>query len=375
MTNPAPRWTRKDDPKVLTVPVLGRIEGCTHPESAELLPDGEHFVFGNCAMTVGIPAYRGGKGLVYLEGEAFVSLGRIGPDRKVSLVTRALVTGLTATLGCDILRKGTGLFPQGTVLMAAGGNPLIRRGDDALASEAERRRPHVLAFDPGTGDVLGRIPLWEGSAIGETYNGLDQPNGLAVNAAGDLFVGDIPNGNPLSVLPPPTPSAVYRIPHGALDALARGEAGAAEGVRRVPAPGFVNGLTVSALDSECWMVSCSSHDPDEGGLYRLTETEFAAGALPEASVKGIGVIDGVGFTRRGSVVLTNPRNATVHIFLPDGDHRLIEGEGVALGRNPADVNICYPACLNGEPALLVPDVCVGPDDERSAVTVLDLTGL
>ena len=46
-----------------------------------------------------------------------------------------------------------------------------------------------------------------------------------------------------------------------------------------------------------------------------------------------------------------------------------------LGRNPADVNICYPACLGGhEPALLVPDVCVGPDSERSNITILDLTG-
>jgi hypothetical protein len=374
MTSPAPRWIRKDDPETLTLPVLGRIEGCTHPESAELLPDGEHFVFGNCAMTVGVPAYREGKGLVYLEGEAFISVGRIGADKSVELVTRELIVGLTGTLGCDVLREGTSRFPAGTVFMAAGGNPIIRRGDAVLAAEAERRRPQAIAFDPGRGEVLGHIPLWDGSAIGRKYNGLDQPNGLAINAAGDLFVGDIPNGNPVSVLPPPTPSSVYRIPHDALDALADG-ADAAAGVRRVLAPGFVNGLTVSPLDGECWMVSCSSHDPDGGAVYRLTEAEFEAGVLPEASVTGIGVIDGIGFTRRGSVVLTNPRNATVHIFLPDGDHRLLEGEGIVLGRNPADVNICYPACLNGEPALLVPDVCVGRDDERSTVSVLDLSGL
>ncbi len=359
----------------MTVPVLGKIEGCTHPESAELLSDGEHFVFGNCAMTVGIPAYRDGKGLVYLENEAFISKARISADKVVSLIERTLISNLTATLGCDILRKGTDMFPRGSVFMAAGGNPIIRRGDTELAHQADRRRSQAIAFDPIKGEVLGCIPLWDDSAIGRKFNGLDQPNGLAINAAGDVFVGDIPNGNPKTVLPAPTPSAVYHIPNAALDALARGDDGGAQKVQRVLAPGFVNGLTVSISDGECWMVSCSSHDPDEGGLYRLTEAEFEAGELPEASVKGIGIIDGVGFTKRGSVVLSNPRTAQVHLFLPDGDHRLLEGEGAVLGRNPADINICYPACLNGEPALLVPDVCVGRDDERSTVTLLDLTGL
>ncbi|MDB5575585.1 MAG: hypothetical protein JWR80_761 [Bradyrhizobium sp.] len=371
----APRWTRLDDPPILTVPVLGRVEGCTHPESAELLLDGEHFVFGNCAMTVGVPAYRGGAGLVYLEGEAFISLARIDRRARVSVVRRDLITGLTGTLGCDVLRKGTNLFPAGTVFMAAGGNPLIRRGDDALAAEPERCRAQAIAFDPISGTVLGCIPLWAGSAIGKKFNGIDQPNGLAINADGDLFVGDIPNGNPASVLPAPTPSAVYRIPHATLDALASEQPNAAKGVQRVLAPGFVNGLTVSPIDGECWMVSCSSHDPDGGALYRLTRADFAAGVQPAASVTGIGVIDGVGFTRRGTLIVTNPRTAQIHLFKPDGTHHLLDGAGVKLGRNPADVNVCYPKCLNGEPALLVPDVCVGHDDERSTVTLLDLSGL
>lgn len=375
MPGPAPRWTRKEDPRILAVPVIGRIEDCTHPESAEMLADGEHFVFGNCAMTVGVPAFREGKGLVYLEGEAFISLARLGTDRSVGLIRKELIGGLTGTLGCDVLHSGTDLFPAGTVFMASGGNPFIRRGDTKLGAESDRHRPCALAFDPMTGEIRGRIPLWAGSAVADKFNPLDQPNGLAINAAGDLFVGDIPNGNPVSVLPPPAPSAIYRIPREALDGLARGEADAAGGVERVLAPGFVNGLTVSRIDGECWAVSCSSHDLDGGGLYRLTEAEFERGELPEASVKGIGVIDGVGFTKRGSLVLTNPRNATVHLFTPEGEHVLLEGEGVTLGRNPADVNICYPACLGGdEPALLVPDVCVGPDSERSNVTILDLSG-
>ena len=67
---------------------LGVIEGCTNPESAEMLADGETFVFGNCALGVGFPWFRDGAGLVYLEGQAFVSRARVGAngDRTMMLV-------------------------------------------------------------------------------------------------------------------------------------------------------------------------------------------------------------------------------------------------------------------------------------------------
>jgi hypothetical protein len=369
------RWSRDEAPAPLDLPMLGRIEGCTHPESAELLLDGEHFVFGNCAMTLGVAAYRRGAGLVYLEGEAFISLGRIGPDRTVRLVDRSRMAGLSATLGCDVLRRDTGRFPRGTVFMAAGGSPLVRAGESNLITDIERIRPMVIAIDAMSGRELGQIPLWSGSPIARRFNSLDQPNGLAINEAGDLFVGDIPNGNPDSVLPPPVPSAVYRIPNGALDALAAGEDPAASRVQRVLTPGFVNGITVSPLDGAAWAVSCSTHDAAGGALYRLAEEEFASGALPEPAVRGLGVLDGVAITRRGTVFVSNPRTAQIHAFLADGSHRLVQSDRRPLARNPADINVCYPTALQGEPALLVPDVSVASRAGEGTVTVLDINGL
>jgi hypothetical protein len=368
------RWERLESPPALNVPLLGRIEGCTHPESADLLEDGEHVVFGNCAMTLGIASFRQGAALVYLEGEAFISIARI-TGNEIELVDRERIAELTATLGLDVLPLATALFPKGTVFQAAGGNPIIRRGEENATTDPERRRSHALAYDALTGEVRGQIPFWAGSRIAEKFNEIDQPNGLAIGANGDLFVGDIPNGNPESVLPPPVPSAVYHIPHAALDPLARGEAGSADGVRRVLTPGFVNGVTVSPVDGCCWVVSCSSHDEAEGALYRLTDADFDAGVLPDPAVSGLGVLDGVTFTRRGTVFVSNPRTGEIHAFLADGDHRLILADGAPIARNPADINVCYPRDRNGEPVLLVPDVSVAAGPGEGSVSFLDITGL
>ena len=368
-------WTRQPDPEPLNVRSLARIDGCTHPESAELLADGEHLVFGNCAMTLGIKSFRKGDALVYLENEAFISVARFDASGALHLVDRERISGLTATLGLDILVEATALFPAGTVFQAVGGNPIIRRRDVTVASEPERCRSQALAYDAIAGTVLGTVPLWEGTPFARRFNAFDQPNGLAVSKNGDLFVGDIPNGNPESVLPPPVPSAVYRIPHGSIDALVRLEEGSADAVQRILTPGFVNGVTISPVDGLCWIVSCSSHDEAEGALYRLTDADWEAGVLPAPAVGGLGVLDGVSLSRRGTAFVSNPRTGEIHAFLADGSHRLILENGQPIARNPADINVCYPKHLAGEPALLVPDVSVAAAAGEGSVTVLDIAGL
>src|SRR5262249_21387551 len=75
--------------------LLGVVEGCTNPESAELLDDGETIIFGNCRLDVGFGWFRDGQGLVYLEGQAFVSRARVSGDGAVTLDERSLISGLT----------------------------------------------------------------------------------------------------------------------------------------------------------------------------------------------------------------------------------------------------------------------------------------
>jgi len=351
--------------------VLGVIEGATNPESAELLDDGETIVFGNCAMMVGIPEYRAGRSLVYLRGEAFISRARVSASGKVSLDERRLVEGLTGTLGCDILRKGTSRFPAGTVFIEEGGNPIT----DDCETIAKDTRPRALAFDPMTGEIRGEIPLWDGSAIGKRFNGIDQPNGIAIDSAGNLYVGDIPNSNPdpHPAAPPPVPPAVYRIRNESLDALADGSGGA-DAVERVVMPGYVNGLAVSPIDDVCWAVSCSPVDPVKGGIYRLPRDSFSTGIQPEPLYSGLGILDGVGVTRRGTVLASNPLTGEIYAFPTDGRQLVVSLSGASIAM-PADFNVVYPKALDGEPALLVPDISVGKPPGTGQIAVAAITGL
>jgi len=351
--------------------LLGVVEGCTNPESAEMLDDGETFVFGNCALGVGFPWFRDGAGLAYLEGQAFVSRAGVSAEGVVSLEERHLLDGLTTTLGCDVLRVDTDAFPAGTVLMAAGGKPVTRDGSGPLDAH-----PHVLAFDPATGAVLGRIPLWEGSQLAMRFNGLEMPNGLAIGPDRVLYVTDCPHTNPSPdpAAPPPVPPAVYAIPFESFGALLNDEPGAADRVRRIVMPGYVNGATVSPADGTCWAVSCSETDPVKGGIYNLAPSAFTSGKQPLPVHQGLGLLDGVGVTRRGTVLAGNALTNEIHAFTGRGDHLIVTGEGLPT-QMPADFNVVYPRCLDGEPALLVPDIRVPSEPGGANVAVLAVPGL
>jgi hypothetical protein len=366
------RWQRSKTPRPWAARELGRITGCTNPESCDLAPDGETLIFGNCTMITGHPAYTSGPGLVYVQAAAFVSRARISASGEVRLEERMLICGLSSALAVDFLRVPTEHFPPGTAFIATGGRPITRPGSRLLVEDPDEIRQQALGFDPQTGRILGRVPLWSGSRLARKFNFLDQPNGLAFDSHGNLYVGDIVNGNPDGTAA--VPSAVYRIPHEALDALAEDRPGAADAVERVLIPGAVNGVSV-APDDTVRAVSCSFQDPIEGGIYALTRSNFASGSVSEPSVVGLGILDGVGVTARGTEICSNPLTGEIHAFLADGSHRIITLGDKNPVRAPADINVCYPTALQSEPALLVPDITVGGAPGEGVIVVLDISGL
>ena len=367
-------YVRSEAPARVDVPRLGRIDGATNPESVELLADGEHVLFTNCTMKLGHPAYRAGQGLVYMHRQAFLSLGRIAPDGSLSLVKRRIAEGLTGTLGIDILKRPAGRFPAGTAFVAAGGKPIVEPGSDKILGGPGQAK--LLIVEPGGSALIGEISLNEDSALGRRFNGIDQPNGAAADNAGNLYFGDIPNSNPVAPMPSPVPSAVYRIPNEAIDGLAAGSDAAAALVTRVEMPGWVNGLCALPQGEGVYAVSCSFHCPVGGGIYRLSASDFSSGVLPPPVVRGLGkgILDGVGITRRGTLLASAPLEQTIHAFTADGRHFIVTVDGANPVSLPADFNVCYPHMLNGEPALLVPDLTMGGPPETGSVSLLDFSG-
>jgi len=358
------------------VDVLAVLSGFTNPESAEMLPDGETIVVSNAAISL-VPGFRDGKGLTYRLGDSYVSTVRFSGDR-LEFVHERLIEGLTGTIGTDVLRTaGTAIYPVGTVFAASGGKPITADGDTVVPGGPHVRQ-QVFAYDPVSGEKLPPIPLWEGSVVADVFNALEQPNGLAVGLDGDVYVTDIPNSNPDGPLPAPVDAAVYRLPNASLDALAAGDPAAGATVQRVVMmPGWVNGVTVSPVDGTVWAVSCSGHDPVGGGAYQLLPEHFVTGQQPEPRYRDLGgapggFLDGITMTRRGSLVVSNPATTEVFLFDPDGRRSVLEFAGADELGSPADINVCYPTALGGEPALIVPDVSARGGTH--SVRLLDLSG-
>jgi hypothetical protein len=138
-------------------------------------------------------------------------------------------------------------------------------------------------------------------------------------------------------------------------------------------PGNVNGITI-APDDTCHAVSCAPFDPVKGGIYSLPTSAFDSGQLPAPLVSDLGILDGVGVTRRGTMIASNPVTGELFAFREDGERLMlaVADNPVAM---PADINVAYPRALDGEPALLVPDISVGRPPGTSTVAVLDISGL
>jgi hypothetical protein len=364
------------EPTAIPTRLIATIEGATNPESAEMLDDGETIIFGNCTLMFGNPNHRAGKSLVYLRDQAYISRARLDKDGTVTVEEERLVTGLTATLGTEVHRRGTNTWPAGTGLTACGGKPFTIDASSRLGTDDEARQ-QVLAFDPHTGEIRGRIALWAGSPIARAVgHHVEMPNGLAVAPNGDIYVADNPNTNPTAINPPPVPGCTYRIPYTAIDALLDDDDGAAATVRAVAFEGWFNGVAASPLDGAAWAVSCNYEDPLHGAIFRIDETDFEASRLPEPFVTGLGILDGAAVSRRGTVLATNPRTAEVHVFPADGSHSVLRLAGKQLpATNPADINVVYPSHLDGEPALLVGDIAMGTPPGGGKILVLDISGL
>ena len=103
--------------------------------------------------------------------------------------------------------------------------------------------------------------------------------------------------------------------------------------------------------------------------------DWQTGLQPDPVISGLGILDGISVSRRGTIFASTPVTGEVHAFPTDGSHVVLRGpDAEKLARFPADINVCYPNVLGGEPALLVPDVSMLSPPGDGVVTMIEVTG-
>lgn len=136
-----------------------------------------------------------------------------------------------------------------------------------------------------------------------------------------------------------------------------------------------NGVAVSPVDGSCWIVTCCPHCEFGGAVFRLTDADWERGVLPAPAHRELGMLDGVGVTRRGTVLVSTPLTGALQAFTADGRHQVIDVAGETPVRMPADINVVYPPFLNGEPAVLACDIGVGRPAGDCSIAAIDISGL
>ena len=100
------------------------------------------------------------------------------------------------------------------------------------------------------------------------------------------------------------------IPHGALDALANGQA-PPNPPMFLKIPGNPDGVEVSPTDGKVYVNTVGAFaglaDPANGGIYALTKEDIANNKLPPPVDGDLGALDGLDFTAGGVMLNTQIR--------------------------------------------------------------------
>jgi hypothetical protein len=358
--------------------ILQVVKAFDNPEGAIFSADG-NFLFVSNAAEIGDRADTFG----WSEGEGYVSKLEVLPSGELRMVEEKLITGLTGPLGMAVLPVATEKFPAGTIFLCAGSAPLVD-GQGQVVKDPARLRTKLVAFNED-GEVLGEIDTGQGSLF-EEINGspIVLSNAPGFDAEGNLYVADTAFGAEQFEPPFEGKGGIWRIPVGALDALADGQT-PAEQPQFIPIPGNPDGVEVSPVDGKIHVNTVGpvggAPDPAGGGIYALSKEDFggdaAEGKLPPPVDRDLGALDGLDFTAAGTMLNSQirpdiPAKLTVHC--PGGAARTLAlqpGGSWADLSGPADLAVRRAADgsqLVAVPELMARDATPGDDE----VTLLAL---
>jgi len=347
--------------------VVQRLKAFDNPEGSIFSADGK-FVFVSNSAELGMPD----KGFHWTHKGGYISKLAVQPDGTLKMANEKLITGLTGPLGMAVSPVATKRFPKGTIFLIEAWAPLAE-ADGTEVKDPSVLDPKIIAFNTD-GKILGAIKMGSGSAA-EAAAGVVPTlgNALSFDKEGNLYATDTGIGGGLFNPPLPTKGGgVYMFPLSSIEALADGKSaplayiavpeGGPDGVEVAP-DGAIHVNTVG--------LAAGLKDPAEGGMYRLTKSDFNNGNLPAPFAQGLGALDGLDFAgsvrldteikNTNSVVVTPPYGAPM-ILTYDQDIKLA---------GPADIAVHKMS--DGSYLLIIPELsATSPNNHDNAVTVIRL---
>jgi hypothetical protein len=355
-----------------TYPVKGKVVNVLgafdNPEGAIFSMDGEYLFISNSAIHG-----NADKPFAWVEKAGSISKLKVGPGGSLELIDRVFIKDLTGPLGMAVLNVSTNKFPRGTIFATAGSGPMALPDGTPITDQA-RHKPKVIAFDPGSGVILGKICLGATSQFAKISGGpVMLVNALAFDKAGNLYIVDTGFGHDTYKPAFRYCGGTWKVPAESIGPLAEGKP-APSPPQFIPNPSWPDGVEVSPITGEVWINTVmppSDEDPFKGGMWALRDADFNSGVQPPPLFKGLGRLDGLDFTVRGTCIHTEiggTPNSIVVVPLGGRPHKLALEPDVTLS-GPADVDI--KTLADGSYLLVVPELtALDPTAWDDEVTVI-----
>jgi hypothetical protein len=268
------------------------LRGFDNPISCAFSLDGKILYVVNSA--------RGEYGWIY--GKGAISAVDVSADGTLSIAEIKFTSNLGGPMGIAILPVAVGRFPAGTIFVSHGGAWVVDRSGELVRNSFDLETG-VLAIDPATGQVVGKLLMGPGSAFSKSVgHGVVNPLGLGFDFQGNLFLCDTGSGGRNLDPPAVGKPGVLKIPGSVLeDIAANRQVGGVEffDVPYVPTNVFwdssKNGLIVT---------TGGRVGPLGGAIFRLPRADFTATGQVETIGQGVGAITGAFITQNGTFYAT-----------------------------------------------------------------------
>lgn len=354
-------------------PVKGQVVTELHlfdnPEAVIFSLDGRYLFVANTAVHGNAQKPFG-----FVEGAGSISKLEVGPWGDARIVDLHFIDHITAPLGMAVLPVDTRLFTRGTIFAPVGSAPLADADGNPI-TDRKRLKTKIIAFNPDSGEIVGEINLSWGSIFARTTGGpVVLCNALAFDDEGNLYFTDTGFGADQFDPPVPYNGGTWKVPVGAIDDLAQGKE-PSERPQFVPNPGWPDGVEVSPLTGRVWIntVGGKDLDPANGGIWELSDADFAAGKSGPPAFRDLGKLDGLDFSARGTQFNTEIGfSPNFVVVIPPGGvpMRLALEPNVTLS-GPADVVV--KGLEDGSLLLVVPELtALDPTPWNDDLTIIRL---